>query len=279
MILKKIFSPLTTFTLLIIIMAGCDTTSTDTKSSEGNVKLQFKTATGTSGTAAKALASGNSLMSQHDSLIVEGSNGTLTINDIRFIVEKFKLEPADVENDTVEIEYEEFEAEPFFIDLPLTDDTLNLGNNQIKAGFYEEFEFEVKDLDFEFDEEEEDHQALADSIRSEFPEWPEEASMIIIGSFTPTGGESQAFMVFAKAEIEVELEFEPPLEVTEDMEHVVSVNIDPTQWVLQEDGSVINLTDYNWGEREELLEFSAKFKEGLLEVEVDEEDFDDEDED
>lgn len=277
--INKLLWTATLFTFLTVMVTSCDTTSSDTQVGKGNVQLQFKTVPGSFN---KAFSTGSNIMTQHDSLVVEGSNGSLHIDDIRFIVEKFKLEPADNGDDTAEAEPEEFEAEPFWIDLPLGEDTLSLGNSQIQAGLYEELEFEVKDLDFDDEEEGEDqeHRALADSIRAEFPDWPNEASMVISGSFTPSDGEPQPFKVFAQAEIEIEREFEPPLEVTEDnMQQVISVRINPTRWLLNEDGTVFDLSQYDWDDHQQLLEFEAKFKDGVEEIEVDEEEFDEDEDD
>jgi hypothetical protein len=282
--LKQLFCFLIVLAFFAGILAGCDTTSsgTNTDQGSGNVKLQFKTV---NGSHSKALST-DYTASDHDSVIVNGSNGSLQLDDIRFIVGKFKFEYEDdgcAEADTSEgPDCEEFEAEPFFVDLPLNEDTLSLANDEIGTGLYKKIEFEVKDLDFENVEEGDDreHQALADSIRSEFPEWPDEASMIITGTFTPTDGDPRPFKVFAKAEIEIEHEFEPLLEVTDNnMQKVVSVNINPARWLQQEDGSVIDLRDYDWEEHGELLEFSAKFKDGIEEIRVDEEELEDGDDD
>ncbi len=281
MYIKKLYIPILASAFLLFMAAGCDTIGSGDKQGEGTVKLQLKTVNSSS---AKSASSGNRTL-DHDSLSVSGSNGTLQIDDVRFIVEKFKLEPADTdeEADSLDTEVEEFESEPFFVDLPLTEDTLSLATDQIQAGFYEELEFEVKDLDFDDGDEEDDdaeHQALADSIRAEFPDWPDEASMIIVGTFTPTDGSPQAFKVFAEAEIEIEREFNPPLEVTEsNMQDVLSVRIDPSQWLLLDDGTVIDLSAWNWDDHQELLEFEAKFKEGVQEIEVDEIEIDDEEDD
>jgi len=99
-----------------------------------------------------------------------------------------------------------------------------------------------------------------------------------VGSFTPTDGDPQSFTVFAEAEIEIEREFNPPLEVTEDnMQQVVSVRINPTKWFERSDGSVIDLTQYDWEQQQQLLEFEAEFENGVEEIEVDEDDSDDDD--
>lgn len=269
-------------TFLSSVFAGCDTVNTENQDGQGTITLQFKTVTGSS---QKAVSSDNTIM-ENDSVTIEGTNGSLHIDDIRFIVEKFKFEVEDDGCEDADNEEgpdcEEFEAEPFFVDLPLNEDTLSLANDQIEPGLYKEIEFEVEDLDFEDEDEDEEvqeqqeHQALADSIRAVYPDWPDEASMVIRGTFTSNDDSTKSFKVFAKAEIEIEREFEPPLEVTEEnMEQVVSVRINPARWLRQEDGSVIDLSKYDWNEHHELLEFSAEFEDGIEDIEVEEEDLDD----
>ncbi|WP_445664538.1 hypothetical protein [Fodinibius sp. AD559] len=273
--LTKLLSFTALFALLIAFLTNCNTTGTNAEPGEGNVTLQFKTVSGS--TTSKTVSSGNTTSSSHDSLLIEGTNGTLKIEDIRFIVAEFELDPSEADDDSTELE--EFESQPFFVDLPLGEETLSLANSQIQAGLYEELEFEVENLDFENEEqgEDEEHQALADSIRSKFPDWPAKASMIITGTFTPTDGAPQSFKVFVDAEIEIERAFNPPLEVTEDnIEQMVSVRINPTTWFEQSDGSVMDLTQYDWDEHQQLLEFEAEFENGVEEIEVDD-DFDDDD--
>lgn len=274
--LTKLLSFTALFALLIAFLSSCDTTNTNTDAGEGNVKLQFKTVSGTA--SSKSVSATNTTSSSHDSLLIEGTNGTLQLNDIRFIVAEFELDPSEADDDSSELE--EFESGPFFVDLPLGQDALSLADNNIQAGLYEEMEFEVEDLDYEEEEEgeKEAHQALADSIRTEFAEWPKEASMMIVGSFTPTDGNSQSFTVFAEAEIEIEQEFNPPLEVTEDnMQQVVSVRINPAKWFKRSDDSVIDLSQYDWEQQQQLLEFEAEFENGVEEIEVDDDDSDDDD--
>ncbi|WP_138429060.1 hypothetical protein [Fodinibius saliphilus] len=270
--LTKLLSFATLIALLIGFLTSCDTTNTNTELGDGNVELQFKTVS--SNTSSKTVFPPNNTSSSHDSLLIEGSNGTLQIDDIRFIVAEFEMDPSEADDDSTELE--EFESDPFFVDLPLGEETLSLANNQITAGLYEELEFEVEDLDFDEEEgEEEQHQALIDSIRSDFADWPNEASMMVVGTFTPTDGDSQSFTVFAEAEIEIEREFNPPLEVTEDnIQQVVSVRINPVRWFEQSDGSVLDLSQYDWDQHQQLLEFEAEFENGVEEIEVQDEDDD-----
>lgn len=271
----KVLSVTLLLSLSMIVFSSCDMIGNKSEPEDGSVKLQFNTLSSSS--SSKAVSSAKTTASSHDSLIIEGTNGTLRINDIRFIVAEFELDPSDVDEDSTEIE--EFESNPFFVDLPLGEDTLGLANSDIQAGFYEELEFEVENLDFDEEEEDAEHQALADSIRSEFADWPNEASMVLLGTFTPSDGDQKSFKVFAEAEIEVELEFDPPLEVTEDnMQQVVLIQINPARWFERSDGTVLDLTDYDWDQHQQLLEFEAEFENGVEKIEVDEEEKDDDDE-
>lgn len=273
--LTKLLSFTALSALFIASLTSCDTVSTNTEPGDGTVKLQFKTVSGS--TSSSALLSNNTLSFNSDMLLMEDANGALQIDDIRFIVAEFELDPFDADGDTTELE--EFESKPFFVDLPLAEATLSLANSQIQAGFYEELEFEVENLDFEdLDEEDEDRLVLGNSIRTEFSDWPDQASMVIIGTYTPAGGEAQSFKVYAEAEIEVEREFNPPLEVTEDnISQAVSVQINPTKWFVKSDGSVIDLSQYDWDEYQQLLEFEAEFEDGIEKIEAEDDDDDDDD--
>lgn len=280
---KKVLAPALVLALAAFF-TGCDTTGTDSGEQKGKVRLQFKTVSGS--TSAKS-ADGGQVTMAGDSMVIAGSNGTLQIDDVRFIVAKFKLEPADVdeEADSLETENEEFESEPFFVDLPLNEASYNLLSGEVEPGLYEELEFEVKDLDFDEEDKENgeeedgsDFQALGDSIYAVYPEWPEEASMVITGTFAPTDGDPQPFKIFAKAEVEIEREFEPSLEINETTAaRVVTVNLNPSGWLTEDDGTVYDLSRYDWDTHHELLEFSAKFKEGVEDIDVDDDDFKDED--
>lgn len=266
---------------LVFLFTGCDSLTSSEESTSSQVRLQFSTAT--SSTQTSTLAAKSSA----DRFVVEGTNGTLTITDVRFIVEKFKLEKADDACDALEGEdeeaCEEFEAPPSFVDLPLDGSVAPVAAADIPAGIYEELEFEVEDIDIDEEADEDDggaeFAALVTEIRAAYPDWPEDASMVIEGTFTPTGGSAQPFMTFAEAELEVEMEFDTPLEITEaGASEAVTVNVAPELWFANADGSVIDLSAYDFGPSEELLEFELKMKEGFTSVEREEDDDEDDEE-
>lgn len=255
----------------VFALAGCDSAGTTGSSAgEGNVEVGFQTSYSSS---KSALAS----KSATDSVAISGSNGTLVIQDIRLIVSGLELEG--------EADSAEFEAQPSFLDLPLdTSEVAPVAASELPSATYTEFEFEVEDVDFgEAEDEEDDEDALRalrdTTIQQDFPNWPDEASMVAVGTFTPSGDTSRSFTTYFEAEIEVEREFSQPLEVTNDgFSRSLTVKLDPTQWFENDDGTARNLAESDYGSTGELVEFEAEFEDGVTEIESDEEDEDDEDE-
>jgi hypothetical protein len=192
------------------------------------------------------------------------------MSDVRLIVTELELE-GDADS-------AEFEADSSFLDLPLdTTDVETLAASQVPPARYDEFEFEVDDVDLEeSDDDEEALRDLRDQITGEFPDWPDGASMVVVGTFTPEGGTPQDFTTYFEAEIEVERELDPALEVTGDgLSRRLTVELDPTRWFRRSDGTVQDLTQ-NSGE---LTELEVEFEDGVADIEVDDEDDDDDDDD
>lgn len=242
----------------VLLLGACDSTGPATEGS--NVEVGFATSYTNLGTAA-ATAKSN-----HDSLEIPGSNGTLEISDVRLIVSELELE-GDADS-------AEFEGDPSFLDLPLdTTDIAPVATSQIPPARYNELEFEVEDVDIEPNEDDEQAlQNLRDSIRADFPNWPEGASMVVVGTFTPDGGGPQGFTTYFEAEIEVERELDPALEVTGDgLSRGLTVELDPTRWFRRSDGTVQDLTQTDG----ELTELEVEFEDGVADIEVDDDDDDD----
>lgn len=198
-----------------------------------------------------------------DSAVVEGTNGTLKITDVRFIVEEFQLK---ADEDSLD-----FTASPAFLDLPLdSTDVAVVRDFDVPPETYFEFEFEVDDLDPDEDDSAEETQRIEEllsQIREDFPNWPSDASMLAVGTFTPDGGSTRSFKTFLEAEIEVERELDPPLEVTgEGLSRNLTVKMNPEIWFQKSDGSVIDLSQHQ--STDDLLEIENKFKDGVVEVEI-----------
>ena len=243
----------------VFLFGACDSTGPSTQMS--NVQVGF--ATTYSPSASSTLETGPAAKSSHDSLVVSGSNGTLKITDLHLIVSGVELE-SDADS-------ADFEAGPAFLDLPLdTTEVAPVTTAQIPPANYDEFEFEVEDVDIEEnDEDEQQLQDLRESIREDFPNWPEGASMVAVGTFTQSDGTTSDFTAYFEAEIEVERETNTPLGLTgAGISRSLTVNLDPTRWFSNADGTVQNLGELDYGSTGELIEFEAEFEDGVAEIEV-----------
>jgi hypothetical protein len=234
--------------LAFTALAACSDSATG-GGSDARVQLRFGVAGGQAQQSAASFQAGGT-----DRLVLTGTNGTLAIDDIRLVVAEFELDGDDDVNrcgasssilgsgsgsdddddddrrsgDDSD-DCEDFDAGPLFVDLPLTGGTVAVGAGDVPAGRYDEVEFEVEDLD---DDEENPAEAqriaqLRQQILAQFPDWPRDASMLVVGTFTPTGGAARPFRVFIEAEIEIELDLDPPLSVGEGATGSLDVTLDP----------------------------------------------------
>jgi hypothetical protein len=205
--------------------------------------------------------------STSDQLVVTGTNGVLTITDVRMIVSEFELKGprACVEEDDdgeLELEHCEFESSPFLLDLPLNGDSIVVATTDVPTGAYTEVEFEVEDLKRDDDDGNRTRDAinaLRTQMRSAFPNFPDDASVVVVGTFTPNGGTARPFTVYLDADVDFELPLIPPLIINESgANRTVTVEITPKRWFLRA-GRVFDLSAFNG----RVLEFEDDFRLGI----------------
>ena len=258
-----------------LVACGDDDPSGSTE--PGEVALRF---TAAAGAAAAPMAAGQSLSSRPVTIV--GTNGSLVIEEIRVIVAELEL---DSDDDATNCEQDEsdsdsacpdFRAEPVFIDLPLDGGAVTVATEQIPNGTYDELEFEVEDIDL--DEEDEEAGAVA-AVRAQvlaaFPEWPEEATMVVRGTFTPVGQAARPFTAFFDAEIKVELDLVPPVTISDGVgDASITVQLFPQEWFRNPDGSVVDVSEWDFETTGDAADFEMdiEFESGL---EVDLDGFDD----
>ena len=237
--------------------AGCeDATGPD---GAADVAVAFRVADGPSAGPALAAA-------PQRSVAVEGSNGTLALEELHLVVAEFELER--VEDDDCEEEddaCEKVEARPAFVRVPLDGDRTVAVSATVDVGVFDELEFEVEDLD---DDDEEERQLLA-QIRTTIPEWPRDASLLVTGTFTPSGGSPVPFRVFFEAEVEVELRLSPPVSITEGADATFTVELDPALWFTDGTGRVRNLALLDFGATGRVAELEVEIEDGFTRVEFD----------
>jgi hypothetical protein len=236
---------------LTVLLAGCSG-STDP---EAGLVVRFRldqTGVATARVAAAVAAS----------IEVSGSNGTLILDEVWLIVDEFKLEVDGSECDEeAAVHCEKFEAAPAFVSVPLDGELSGtVVNAAVPAGTYTSLKFETKAPG--------SGAALLAEIRAQIPEWPEGASALVVGTFTPEGGDPVPFRVFFDAEVKVELAFEEPLVIREGEGETVSVFVDPALWFAQPGGTVLDLSQLDFATTGELFKLEANFIDGFTKIEV-----------
>lgn len=206
---------------------------------------------------------------------LEGTNGTLQIDEIRVIVAEVELKGDDDDCSDGTLGTDDcgdFEAAPRFLDLPLDGEPVEAFTSLIPAGEYDELEFEIEDLeddegDTEFAAEIE---ALREAILDEFPDWPRKATALVVGTFESDAG-TMDFRVYLEAEVEIERDLVPPLIVSEDGATGTDLIVDvrPDIWFGRSDGSVLELHLFDYDLTGELLEFELEMEDGFVEIEID----------
>lgn len=251
---------------LALMLAACDSTGPDGGS--GNVAVSFNTSAPHA--SANLLPAGGPGLSS-DQLTLTGSNGTIVIDDIRLIVSELELRSSDDgacdgdddvgEHDVAGDDDCKFEGGPFIVDLSLEGNT-SIATDNVPAGTYDSFKFEIKNLDNDDDEvgdtEQTDERArvpgLLTEIRTSYPNFPSRASMVVKGT-----QDGQPFTVYFKAEIEIESPIDPPLVVPSD--NSLTVDIDPSKWFTN-GTQVTDMLALNG----QLVDFELEIRDGLLDI-------------
>lgn len=262
---------LTTLTAVAALgAAACDDT---TGPGQG---AQVAVAFGATTSAVSAAPAQTGSMLRTGDASIGGTNGTLVIEELRIIVAEFELERVS-DDDCVDGNdaCEKFEAPPAFVNVPLDGGQTVAVTAFVDPDTYDELEFEIEDLD---DDEEDPVKAqqieeLMNDIRAQFPDWPREASMLAIGTFTPTDGDPMPFRVFFEAEVEIEMDLVPPVTVADDGSGATfTVSIDPALWFKRFDGTVMDLAALDYDATGTVVEFEVEIENGFAEIEFDDDD-------
>lgn len=258
--------------VLPLVLGGCG----DSTGPGSSVAIAFRSAIiGASGSATSP-AMFSLMPSESQSIGIDGSNGTLRIDELFVLVAEFELKRADVSCDDLagedDDDCEELELPPSFVEVPLDGPDATLVRQEVPPGTYRRIEFEVEDL--EDDEDDDDAAAIADllaDVIARFPEWPRNASMVAIGVFQPSGGgDARPFTVYFEAELEIELEFDTPLTIAaDDPDRTIAVTVDPRLWFRRGDGTVMDLSAFDFATFQDVVEFEFEMEDGFADVEFD----------
>ena len=236
-------------TLCAVILTGCDASDAERGNKEDvSLSVAFHAADFSAG--------------KTEGQPIVGSNGTLEIERIAFVVSEMELR-ADGDRcliGALDDDCQEVEMNPRLVTLEMDGSATVLTTTRVPAGSYTAIEFEIEDVDFDDEEAAE----VATSIRERFADWPEGASMLVIGTFTAEDGTVSAFRTYLDADVEVEREFVEPAEVRHDQ--TLRIRVDPSTWFRGENDTVINLSELAHDIRGELAELEAEIEEGFASI-------------
>ncbi len=244
-------------------MAACGGTGPGT-----SVAIKFGTAGSTASPPSAAMFSVAGGQATHPGHLVGTNGDELNITAIWVIVEEFELEPvetADCDDSEGTDDCSDFEQEYFFIDVPLDGTTITVVSAPIADGTYDELEFEIDDVEVDADDPEEVAEAdliaaLLATARNQFPNWPDKASMVVTGTWTPTGAAAVSFETYFDADIEVEMDLMPVLTVAGgEASRDLTILLQPSRWFLRSDGTVWNLKDLEG----QLVDFDLEIEDGF----------------
>jgi hypothetical protein len=218
-----------------LALAGCDGNTTNLESTAPvSVRLEL---TGVG--AAKAAAD--------EPLELVGDDGTLSISDVRFILDSFSL--AVSQDVCEESGCPPIEAGPVFVDVPLDLESLELFVAEVPLGSYSALEFAITGLGSE-------DASLAAAIHNDFPNWPDAASAVVVGSFAPLDGSpARPFTIYIGADVDVSLRVDPPFELTEEhVEKALTLGLDVLSW-LPDIPHNIDISGYDYDTTGEVIPF------------------------
>jgi hypothetical protein len=183
-----------------------------------------------------------------------------TMNDIQ--IEEVKLYVSELELESIRDDFRDFELEDLIISLPLDGSPLVLTEREIPEGVYDEFSLELENDDDNF---------IGDP---DFYEGDEEYSVVVKGTYN-----GERFVYRSDEDFEIEMDLNPPLEVTESRSEVLVISIDIDSWFTDRNGGVLNPNNSQYFERiDENIERSFEgFEDTFDDDDDDNEDDDDDD--
>ncbi|MDX1591368.1 MAG: hypothetical protein R3283_05365, partial [Balneolaceae bacterium] len=187
-----------------VLFAGCDIMDTNLDSEP---KLRVQMQVNSAGTFAKQL-------------MANQEASTLEINEVKLYVDELELDGTQGTED--------FEMEDIIVNLPLDGSRFNLAENQVPAGFYDEFELEVERPD-------DDDDFVSDSDFRGDNGW---YSIIVKGLYNGV-----EFTYQSTQDFEIETDLNPPLEIGENESAEMVIEIDVNSWFKDSSGMYMDPSD------------------------------------
>lgn len=218
---------------------GCDVIQSGSDTGLAEVQLQMQVQTTTTSTTGQLTA--NQQLNDYE------------FQEVKLFIDEMELE--SVSDDSLD-----FEEEGFIVNLPLDSSPINISKRNILPGLYDEFELEVERPDND-----EDSVTVSDP---DFQDSDRTYSVVVKGLY-----QGEEFTFKSWEDFEIEMELNPPLEVSESESTDLVINIDINSWFKDSSGNDLDPSDSN--NFEQINENIENSFEGFEEEEDDDDDDDD----
>jgi hypothetical protein len=219
--------------LLILGLAGCDSTNVEPPSTTGTAPMSV------SFTVADGAATGNAV-AKDEMVLTDSTGATLQLSRVEMVIREVEFERAEANQRCPSGEStsaindeacEKVEEGPILVTLPLSDGGPSVAfDAKLPEGTWRAVEFDVHKL-------EDDNPA--DSTFLARHDFPAGVSIRAIGMFGQ-GGVGTEFVFTTDINEEREVEFSPPIEVSGDSPKNVTFAVDLNQWFRTEDGRLVD---------------------------------------
>ncbi|MEF8939794.1 MAG: hypothetical protein V5A22_08090 [Salinivenus sp.] len=229
------WTPLVAVTALALGLLSCDGTGMSDRSESAPTPVSLSFSTESGGAAGTAGKTSGGLLTKGVT-VTDPDGNTLQLDKVQMILREIEFKKADAAENCRPSEEaddcEELEAGPILVSLPLdTDQPAVVIDTTLPPGQWTEVSFEVHKL--------EDDDPAAQSIL-EGTTFPPDASIRAQGTFTPAGGTQRSFTFTSDLNEEREIEFEPPIDVTQDEPTNITFSVDVGTWFRGQDGGLVD---------------------------------------
>ena len=222
--------------VVVTLATACD--SSTSNGDEGNRATPISIAFTTDSPSGRAALLAKRTVTDPNGNEIEFTRVELILEEVEF--ERANASDACRSDDDDDDDCEEVESGPFAVSLPLSGtDPLIAFDAEIPVGEWGEVEFEIEPRD-------DDDTGLNTSV-------PVDRSILVEGTWTPAGGTSTSFSWTSDLDAEQEIEFSPPLSVTEDAPVNVTFRFGIDSWFRDGSGALIDPTQVN-DDQEEIIE-------------------------
>lgn len=202
--------PLTLLAGLFFIFTGCDVTGSNS-SENRTVSIKMR-------------VTPSSAVSQQAQIYQARAIDSLS--EVKMLVEELELE-SSFDQDSLD-----FEVDDLIVNLPLDGSDFELTSATVPEGVYDEFEMEIENDD---DSNVNDPDFINDSGDDD-----DGYTIVVRGVYN-----GEEFTYKSEEDFEIEMDLNPPLEVTSNSSPAIAINIDPFSWFKDSSGNDLDPNDPN----------------------------------